>query len=140
MLEHLKRVNPNVPFYSVEDQAFAPYGRIVESVDMTELISTAKNIEMPKDGSAYLPSVEAFEALTVAAKIRDVFYGELSTQVGYCYGHSNFLNGLEWHACNEINVAVTPMVLILGLVTELENGKTDVSKLKAFYVPEGTVL
>ncbi len=40
---------------------------------------------------------------------------------------------------SEINIAVTPLVLILGHIWDIENGKTDSSKFKAFYLPAGTV-
>ena len=39
---------------------------------------------------------------------------------------------------SEINIAVTPLVLILGHIWDMENGKTDSSKFTAFYLPAGT--
>ncbi len=140
MMEQLKKQNPNLEILSVESPEFAAYGQVIKTLDVTELIQEAKKIEMPETGSVYVPGMDAFEKLLAADEIRDAFYGELPTQIGYCYGHSNFLNGLEWHTCSEINVAVTPLVLILGLRTELEDNKIDSSELKVFYVPEGTVL
>jgi hypothetical protein len=140
MLEKLKKKNPNIEMYSVESKEFAPYGRVINGLDITEIMNVAETIEMPENGSVYMPYLVAFETLPIAAEIRDMLYGEMDTQVGYCYGHSNFLNGLEWHSSNEINIATTPMVLILGLVTELKDGKIDSSKLKAFYVPKGCVI
>ena len=35
---------------------------------------------------------------------------------------------------------MTPLVLFLGLVWDIENGKIDSSKFKAFYLPAGTVV
>ena len=67
-------------------------------------------------------------------------FGSLPTQIGYCWGHSNFLNATEWHTSAEINIAVTPLVLILGHVWDIEEGKIDSSKFKAFYLPAGTVV
>lgn len=40
---------------------------------------------------------------------------------------------------SEINIAVTPLVLILGHIWDMENRETDSSKFKAFYLPAGTV-
>ncbi len=59
--------------------------------------------------------------------------------VGYCFGHNNFLNATEWHTSSEINIAVTPLVLILGHVWDIVDGKIDSSEFKAFYLPKGTV-
>ncbi|MBQ8039724.1 MAG: DUF4867 family protein [Lachnospiraceae bacterium] len=140
MLVQLKEKNPNIQIYAVDSNEFASYGRVIKELDATEILKVAETIPMPEVGSVYAPSQGEFEKLSIAEDIRDLFYGELPTQVGYCYGHSNFMNALEWHNCNEINIAVTPMVLILGLVTELREGKIDSSQAKVFYVPKGTVL
>ena len=50
------------------------------------------------------------------------------------------MNATEWHTSSEINIAVTPLVLILGHIWDIENGKIDSSKFKAFYLPAGTVV
>lgn len=140
MLNKLKQLNPEVAFYDVTDTEFASFGRIIKSLDATEIIETAKKIPNPESGSSYLPSVEDFEFLKIASKIENEFFGSLPTQIGYCWGHSNFLNATEWHTSSEINIAVTPLVLILGHVWDIEDGKIDSSKFKAFYLPAGTVV
>ena len=50
------------------------------------------------------------------------------------------MNATEWHTSSEINIAITPLVLILGHVWDIEDGKIDSSKFKAFYLPAGTVV
>ncbi len=138
MLENLKKLNPEIPFYGVCDDEFSTFGRIIGNLDTSEIIAAAKAIENPESGSAYQPSVEAFEKLDIAKAIADNFFGTLPTQIGYCWGHNNFLNATEWHMSSEINIAITPLVLILGHVWDIENGKIDSSKFKAFYLPAGT--
>ena len=138
MLENLRKLNPESPLYDVRDKEFAKFGRIIEGLDTTEIINAAKSIENPENGSAYQPSVEDFEKLSIAKQIEDEFFGTLPTQIGYCWGHSNFLNATEWHTSSEINIAVKPLVLILGHVWDIEDGKIDSQKFKAFYLPEGT--
>lgn len=66
-------------------------------------------------------------------------FGTLPTQIGYCCGHNSFLNATEWHTSSEINIAVTPLILILGHRWDIVNGIIDSSKFKAFYLPKGTV-
>ena len=140
MLEKLKKLNPEVEFYDVSDKEFAPFGRMIKGLDAAEMIEAAKKIPNPESGSSYLPSVEDFESLKIASEIKNEFFGSLPTQIGYCWGHSNFLNATEWHTSSEINVAVTPLVLILGHIWDIADGKIDSSKFKAFYLPAGTVV
>lgn len=139
MLEKLKKLNPEIELYDVSNKEFAPFGRIIKSLDATEIIETAKKIPNPESGSSYLPSVEDFEVLKIASEIENELFGSLPTQIGYCWGRSNFLNATEWHTSSEINIAVTPLVLILGHIWDIEDGKIDSSKFKAFYLPAGTV-
>lgn len=140
MFDKLKKLNPEIEFFDVTDREFKSFGRIINNLDVREIVETAKNIANPKDGSSYLASVEDFESLKIANDIEMQCFGSLPTQVGYCWGHNNFMNAAEWHTSNEINVAVTAMVLILGHIWDIDNGKTNSSKFKAFYVAPGTVI
>ena len=125
--------------FRVTDKEFKAYGRIID-IDAAEIISAAKSIEMPNDGSKYEPSVAEFENLEITNYFRDEIFGELPTQTGYCWGHSTKLNALEWHKNSEINVAVTDMVLFLGLLTEVEDNRYNSENIKAFYVKAGEVI
>lgn len=141
MLEKLKKLNSDIAFFDVGDDEFAPFGRILKNMDAGEIIEAAKKIPNPEgNGSMYKPSLEDFEFLDIASKIENECFGTLPTQVGYCWGHSNFLNATEWHTSSEINIAVTPLVLILGHIWDIKDGKIDSSKFKAFYLPAGTVV
>ncbi|MBE6750825.1 MAG: DUF4867 family protein [Ruminococcaceae bacterium] len=140
MLEKLKQLNPEIEFYDVNDAEFATFGKVIKNLDAAEIIETAKKIPNPESGSSYLPSVEDFEFLKITSGIENEFFGSLVTQIGYCWGHNNFLNATEWHTSSEINIAVTPLVLILGHIWDIRDGKIDSSKFKAFYLPAGTVV
>ena len=140
MLEKLKKLNPEIEFYDVSDKEFASFGKIIKNIDTDEIIAAAEKIEKPEMGSKYIPSCEDFEVLSIANEIENLCYGTLPAQIGYCWGHSNFLDATEWHSSNEINVAITDLVLILGHIWDIENGKIDSSKFKAFYLPKGTMV
>ena len=58
--------------------------------------------------------------------------GGCKTQIGICHGYNTFLNALEYHNCSEINVAATPLVLLLATRWDMEDGDLDASKVKAF--------
>lgn len=139
MLKTLQEKNPDLKIHTVSDMAFRSFGRVIH-LDTTDIVAAAKNIPMPDAGSLYVPAETSFAALPVASVIQDAYFGELPTQVGYCYGHSNFLNAVEWHTSSEINIAVTPLVLFLGHVYDIEDDTVDTAKMQAFYVPQGTAL
>ncbi len=140
MYNKLKALNPEIKFFKTADNEFSAYGRVVDYINADEFISAASKVQMPECGSVYTPSLAEFEDLTAAKEICDTSFGEMDTQIGFCYGHSNQLNAVEWHKSSEINVAVTPLVLILGSVQDIKDGKIDSSSLKAFYVEKGEAL
>ena len=140
MLQSLREKNPHLALFDVRDEAFAEYGVVLDGYDTAEICSAASKLEMPEEGSLYLPSVEAFESLEIAKKIGEDIFGTLPAQIGYCYGHSNALNGLEWHCCSELNIAVTPLVLMLAKRSDIQSGRVHSSCVKTFFVPAGTVI
>ena len=140
MLERLQQKNPQLVLHHVESDAFASYGRVIRSLDADAIVAAAGRIENPAAGSAYVASRPEFEALDIKDEICNEFFGSLPTQIGYCWGHNNFMNATEWHSCSEINIAVTPLVLILGHVWDVKNGTIDSSRFEAFYLPKGTAV
>lgn len=139
-MQDLRNKNPEIPLYSVMDEAFAPYGRVITDMDAGEVIAEARKIPMPAEGSAYTPSIEAFEKLAITQQAKNRLFGALPTQMGYCYGSNSVLGALEWHIGSELNIAVTPFVLFLALQADLKERTLDSSKIKAFYVPQGAVV
>lgn len=126
--------------YNVTDKEFLQFGRLL-NLDTNEIIAEAKTIDMPKEGSVYVPSVEAFEKLPIMKTIENEYYGELPAQIGYCYGHSDTMNALEWHKCSEINIAVTDMILLLGDIRDIEkDNKYNSDNVMAFRVKAGEAI
>ncbi len=126
--------------YSVNDNEFKMFGRVL-SLDAESIINEAQKMEMPSEGSLYIPSCEEFEKLAIAQTIQNEYYGELPVQIGYCFGHSNALNALEWHSCSEINIAVTDMILLLGDVRDIEEGyRYNSENVKAFKLEKGQAI
>lgn len=140
MLDRLKKLNANVKLFDVYSEEFSEYGRVLNDVDVSELIREAQRLEFPESGSVYLASVDTLEATEAAARIKELVFGTLDTQIGYCYGYSSMLNATEWHFSSELNVAVTPLVLILGKRSDIKNGRLCSGDMKAFYVPAGAVI
>ncbi len=123
--------------YKVTDPEFSRYGRIIEGYDFTGLIAEMKKIPM-SDEVCYVASDPALEALPVFSQFQEGFYGGLPAELGYCMGHNDALNGLEYHRGSEVNVAVTDFIVMIGLQQDLEEDfRYDTEKIQAFYVPAG---
>lgn len=140
MYEKIVKLNPEIKIYRTSDKEFTPYGQVIKDIDSTPFIDAAKKAEKVENGSMYLPTFAPFEELAETKEIGIKYFGEMPTQMGYCYGYSNKLNAVEWHKSSEINVAVTPLILFLGQVQDIVDRKIDSSKIKAFYVEKGEVL
>ena len=140
MLEALQKANPQTQIHSVHEAVFASYGRFIEE-DTTEICAAAEKLPFPEEGSRYMAAEASLEATEFAKRLREEYCGQLDEQVGICYGHSNRLNALEWHTCNEFNVAVRPLVLLLAKRGDMdEKGRLDAAKVKAFYLAQGEMI
>ena len=140
MLESLQKANPHIQIHSVHEAVFASYGRFIEE-DTTEICAAAEKLPFPEEGSRYVAAEASLEATEFAKRLREEYCGQLDEQVGICYGHSNRLNALEWHTCNEFNVAVRPLVLLLAKRGDMdEKGRLDAAKVKAFYLAQGEMI
>ena len=140
MLERLNKVN-DVKIYSVFDAEFKPYGRVVDGYDFEGIVEYMKaKTPVPEQGNIYIASVPEMEAFAVKDEIENVLYGGMPVQIGYCNGRNSTYNGFEYHKGSEINVAVTPFMLVLGHVWEIEEGKFYVGNEKVFFVPEGAAI
>lgn len=135
--ELIVKNNPNLKIYKVTDKEFIPYGKVLNNISTDEIIEVANKIPMPETGSMYVPELEEFMKTKAAKEMQEDCYGEMPTQVGYCYGSSNKLNAVEWHKDSEINIATTPLVLILGKVQDIVDNKIDSSTFKIFYLEKG---
>lgn len=140
MIERLNQLN-DVKIYSVFDDEFKPYGRIVKGYDFSEIVEYMKtSTPIPEQGNIYVASVPALESFAVKDEVESVLYGGMPVQIGYCNGRNSTYNGFEYHKGSEINIAVTPFMLVLGHVWEIEDNKFYVGGEKVFFVPEGTAI
>ncbi len=139
MVNYLQKLNPEVHIYSVSDPEFAPFGKVL-TLDTDEIITVASEISNPDEGSLYVASEPRFEALEIVEVIKNECFGEMPTQVGYCWGDSHKLNAFEWHTSSEINIAVTDLMLLLAPESKIINGKISTAEAIGFFVPKGTAI
>lgn len=124
----------------VTDDRFRKYGKVIKNIDFSSLVEAMKETPVPAD-VVYEPKIDSLMALPVAEEIKRVFYGELPIQIGYCNGHNNKLNAVEYHRSSEINVAATDAILMLGLEADVTDDFTyETAKMEAFLVPAGTAV
>ena len=126
--------------YSVSDPEFRSYGKLLDGYDTAELLSAMEKIDMPKEGTAYLPGIESLEDCAIFSELRDRAYGGMPIQLGMCWGWNTKLNCLEYHRDSEVNIGTKDFILLLGKLDEVEGGMLDTEKVKAFRVPAGAAV
>ena len=125
---------------SVLDSDFSDYGRVIKGYDLTQLFEKMEDTPLPED-VVYVPSCSELETLAVHNEFKERLYGGLPVQTGYCNGHNDKLNALEYHRSSEINAAVTDLILLLGKQQDIADDFTyDTSNAEAFFVPEGVMV
>lgn len=126
--------------FKVTDQEFRKYGRIISGFSIAGISIEMMRTPLPED-VVYEPSVPELEALPVYETLKTELYGELPIQIGYCNGNNYLLNALEYHRSSEVNIAVTDLILILGMQQDIQDDFTyETAKAEAFFVPKGTVI
>lgn len=125
---------------SVNDKAFQRYGRVIKDFECMDILEVMAKAQVP-EGVVYVPSEAILESCMSAENITYSLYGGMPVQIGYCNGHNKILNALEYHRDSEINIAVTDMILILGMEQDIEEDFSyDTAKAEAFLVSAGTVV
>lgn len=123
--------------YSIYDEAFGGYGKVLTGYDAAELIAAMRVIPLPETGTPYRPWIESLEACAIFRELRDRAFGGMPTQLGMCWGRNTKLNCLEYHRDSEINLGDEAFILLLAKREEIVDGKLDTGKVKAFRVPAG---
>lgn len=141
MIEHLRSKNPHIQIYSINDPEFSIYGDVLDCVEFQPFIDYLKNeTSIPEEGNQYLPHVEALDVLSLSNTVVHDVFGRVPLEYGFVNGNNTKLNALEFHKSSEINVAATPFILLLAHLNDINDFTIDSSKVKAFFIPEDTVI
>ena len=127
--------------YSVYDPAFKPYGQIVEGMEdaVKEIMTALATTPLP-DAVGYVPEEPVLQELPAATEVSEHLYGGMPVQMGWCNGHNTKLNCLEYHRDSEFNLGTENFILLLARQDEICDGVLDTAKVKAFWVPAGTLI
>ncbi len=128
--------NKNYKIHRITDKEFSKYGRVL-NLKAQSLIEKAKVQPFPESGVSYIPSIEELEKDNIFKTLQNDYFGQLPIQIGLCCGYSNQLNALEWHTASEINIAVKPIILMLGLRQDIADGKYNSANVEMFYLDVG---
>ncbi len=124
---------------SVYDEAFRPYGRVVEGYPVEGILKALA--ETPcTDAVVYEPRIEALHQAENAEEIGTALFGGMPFQLGFCNGVNTKLNCLEWHRDSEFNLGTEDFILLIAKQDEIIDGKLDTSKVKAFKAPAGVLV
>lgn len=141
MIDKLRAKNPHIHIHSVFDPEFSRFGEVL---DVSEFVGLIKYLDVqtsvPVSGNEYVPHLaELGDVVSGSSVIHDTF-GLVPLEYGYVNGNNSKLNALEFHKSSEINVCVTPLVLLLAHIDDIENSAIHSSKVSAFYIPENTAI
>ena len=124
---------------SVYDEAFRPYGRVVEGYPVEGLLKALA--ETPcTDTVVYEPRIEALHQAENAEAIGEALYGGMPFQFGFCNGVNTKLNCLEFHRDSEFNLGTEDFILLVAKQGEIVDDKLDTSKVVAFKAPKGVLV
>lgn len=141
MLCKLQEKNPNLKILSVHSSAFNRYGKILNPDGFIDVFKYLENeTKVPEFENYYIahdPKLQTSIKDVIA--ISNVF-GNMPVEYGYVNGNNSKLNALEYHKSSEINVAITPLILMLGRVEDISNHEYSSRKVEIFYIPEHTVI
>ena len=125
--------------YSVFDEAFRPYGRVVEGYPTEGILSALAQTPVT-DGVVYEPRVQSLHDAKDAETVGEALFGGMPFQLGFCNGHNTKLNCLEFHRDSEFNLGVEDFILLIAKQDEIIDGKLDTAKVKAFKAPAGVLV
>ena len=124
---------------SVYDEAFRPYGRVVEGYPVEGILKALA--ETPcTDAVVYEPRIEALHQAENAQAIGEALYGGMPFQFGFCNGVNTKLNCLEFHRDSEFNLGTEDFILLVAKQGDIVDGVLDTSKVVAFKAPKGVLV
>ena len=125
--------------HDIHEPLFSKYGRVLHG-NFDEILGLLKDAPLPEHGTIYVAGDPKLEKPEIVSFFQENVYGGMPVQIGYCNGHNQKLNCLEFHKGNEINMANEDFILLLGCTFEMEDGVFDTTKTVAFRVPAGVAV
>ena len=125
---------------TIDSAAFAPYGRVTAGCDVKPILAALESKTPLPQAVGYVPEEPALQNLPVAKALAPLLYGGQPVQFGWCNGHNTKLNCLEYHRDSEFNLGTQDFILLLAKQDEIQDGRLDTAKVRAFRVPAGALV
>lgn len=140
-LSRLKKANPELKIYTIYDLEFKTYGKVLDEKKYNNYFDyLEKHTEVPIKDNLYIAHDKDMAATCANIdSITDVF-GHMDVQTGFVNGNNTKLNALEYHKSSEINIALTPLVLILAQQSDLINNQLTTARVNVFFLPKRSVV
>lgn len=131
----------DIEILPITDKSFASFGRILDSKYFKDAIEYLdNNTDVPDSGNNYVAHADLLEEAIESKDVYNDVFGGIKLQYGYVNGHNQLLNSLEYHKSSEINIAASSLVIMVGHYKDIKMLKYNTKNVKAYFVPEGTVI
>lgn len=129
--------NKHLHLKMITGSSFRKYGAIHDVGELSDYIAflNRQEIGASMGDETYIPSSPELEEMITSMYFKTNLFGAVDCQIGWYTGKANKLNALEFHKCAEILYLISPAVLLLGAVGDLECNTYHSDRLDAFFVP-----
>ena len=141
MLQQLIQQNTEIEIKSIHDPSFTRFARVLNTEEFNECFEYLETkTVVPEKDNYYIAHDPMFKnAVSNTSAINHVF-GNMPVEFGYVNGNNSKLNALEYHKSSEINISLTPCVLLLARVEDMKNQTILTNNITAFFIPKRTVI
>lgn len=133
--------NPDYQIKTINDAAFAKYGKIWNNFVLDDVLTIMNKKEIPFNSNIYITNDDELNDLKVISQIKNDIFAGIDIQTGPCMGHNNSFSAIEYHNGSEVNIACTDIIMVLGQRQDLEQHHNFDPHTQAdiFYIPKNTV-
>ncbi|HAX02501.1 MAG TPA: DUF4867 domain-containing protein [Acholeplasmataceae bacterium] len=140
-LKTLQKLNPMLDLRDINDPVFLRYAKVLNYDDFLSYADYLdQKTHMPEMNNQYIADDVRLHQEEHNEELLKHVFGNTPLQFGYVNGYNSSLNALEWHPSPEINIALTPLVLMLGHVDDVKDLTYEVKNIQAFYIPAHSVV
>ncbi len=147
-MDALLAKNPSLRIAPCASASFEEYGRLLADMDTGNLVDRLNAHTHLGEGTSYQRSLTVLEDLpgpragrTWKQYLSSAIFGGLSVQVGCVSGRNARLNALEYHKSNEVLVAGTDLLLLVGRLADIKDHRSyDAELLDAFFISRGQAI
>ena len=141
MIEKLIQLNTHIKIKPINDPAFKRFARVLKSEDFTEFFDYLENqTTVPEKDNYYIAHDPLMEKAVMHLDGIFHVFANMPVEFGYVNGNNSKLNALEYHKSSELNICLSPCVLMLARTEDITNNTLNTNHIAAFFIPKRTVI